>query len=174
MSQLFGHAKGAFTGAVADTAGLVAAADGGMLFLDEIHRLPPEGQEMLFYLMDQGWYRRLGETSGQRACRTMVIGATTESPQAALLASFVRRFPVKIELPPLAEWTLADRMALLVKMIADESARVAMPVRISAECIAPSSSTTAPATSASSGTTSNSPAPAPSSPAGAAPARPAA
>ncbi len=135
MSQLFGHAKGAFTGAVADTAGLVAAADGGVLFLDEIHRLPPEGQEMLFYLMDQGWYRRLGETAGQRACRTMVIGATTESPQAALLASFVRRFPVKIELPSLAEWTLADRMALLAKMIADESARVALPVRISAECI---------------------------------------
>ncbi len=135
MSQLFGHNKGAFTGAAADTPGLVAAADGGMLFLDEIHRLPPEGQEMLFYLMDQGWYRRLGETSGQRTCRTMVIGATTESPQAALLASFVRRFPVRIELPSLAEWTLADRMALLVKMLADESARVALPIRISAECI---------------------------------------
>jgi len=48
MAQLFGVAKGAYTGADRDQAGLVEQADGGMLFLDEVHRLPPEGQEMLF------------------------------------------------------------------------------------------------------------------------------
>lgn len=135
LSQLFGYVKGSFSGANADSAGLVDSADGSVLFLDEIHRLPPEGQEMLFYLMDQGLYRRLGETAGQRHCRTLVIGATTESPQASLLSSFFRRFPVKIELPPLAEWSLADRMALLRKMLADESARFGLPIKISAECI---------------------------------------
>ena len=41
--------------------------NGGILFLDEVHRLPPEGQEILFYLMDKGRFRRLGEvdTSGR-------------------------------------------------------------------------------------------------------------
>lgn len=48
MSQLFGYAKGAFTGADQDHEGLVEKADGGVLLLDEVHRLPPEGQEMLF------------------------------------------------------------------------------------------------------------------------------
>ncbi len=51
MSQLFGYAKGAFTGAESDREGLVEKADGGILLLDEVHRLPPEGQEMLFYFI---------------------------------------------------------------------------------------------------------------------------
>lgn len=54
MSQLFGVKKGAYTGADKDRMGLVEKADGGILFLDEVHRLPPEGQEMLFYLIDKG------------------------------------------------------------------------------------------------------------------------
>lgn len=48
LSHIFGHVKGAFTGADQEKAGLVEKADGGILFLDEIHRLPPEGQEMIF------------------------------------------------------------------------------------------------------------------------------
>ena len=62
LSQLFGHAKGSFTGADKDKSGLIEKTNGGILLLDEIHRLPPEGQEMLFLLMDKGVYRRLGET----------------------------------------------------------------------------------------------------------------
>ena len=49
MSHLFGYSQGAFTGANTDKEGLIQQADLGMLFLDEIHRLPPEGQEMTFY-----------------------------------------------------------------------------------------------------------------------------
>ena len=47
-ANLFGYKKGAFTGAEKDTIGLIEAADGGYLFLDEVHRLSPEGQEKLF------------------------------------------------------------------------------------------------------------------------------
>lgn len=50
LSQLFGYKKGAFTGADQDQAGLVDQAQNGILFLDEVHRLPPEGQEMLFFI----------------------------------------------------------------------------------------------------------------------------
>ena len=51
-SQLFGYVRGAFSGATSTRSGLVDKADGGILFLDEIHRLSGEGQEMLFYLLD--------------------------------------------------------------------------------------------------------------------------
>lgn len=54
MATLFGHAKGAYTGAEWEKAGLVEQANGGILLLDEVHRLPPEGQEMLFYFIDNG------------------------------------------------------------------------------------------------------------------------
>ena len=54
-SNLFGYVKGAFTGAYATTKGLLEAADGGMLFLDEVHRLNSESQEKLFVFLDQGY-----------------------------------------------------------------------------------------------------------------------
>jgi len=67
MSHLFGYAKGAFTGADNEKEGVIDQANGGMLFLDEIHRLPPEGQEMIFYFMDHGTYSRLGQKAS-RGC----------------------------------------------------------------------------------------------------------
>ena len=50
MSHLFGYVRGAFTGADQEKTGIIDQADESMLFLDEIHRLPPEGQEMIFTL----------------------------------------------------------------------------------------------------------------------------
>ena len=61
LAQLFGYNKGSFTGADRDRKGVVELCNGGILFLDEVHRLSPEGQEILFYLMDKGKFRRLGE-----------------------------------------------------------------------------------------------------------------
>ncbi len=54
-SKLFGHAKGAFTGADRAVSGLIETSNGGVLFIDEVHRLPPEGQEKLFHFMDNGF-----------------------------------------------------------------------------------------------------------------------
>ena len=62
LAEIFGSKKGAYTGALEDRKGVLEEADGGVLFLDEIHRLPPEGQEMLFFFMDKEKYRRLGES----------------------------------------------------------------------------------------------------------------
>lgn len=62
-SQLFGHLKGAFTGADSDKIGAFQSAEGGVLFLDEVHRLSPEGQEKLFTFLDQGIIYRMGETN---------------------------------------------------------------------------------------------------------------
>lgn len=62
-ANLFGYVKGAFTGAQSDRPGAFEAADGGMLFLDEVHRLSAEGQEKLFTLADCGEIYRVGDTA---------------------------------------------------------------------------------------------------------------
>lgn len=74
-SDLFGHVKGAFTGAMRDTWGKVKAAEGGTLFLDEIGELPLEIQPKLLRLLQEREYERLGETTPRKA-NVRVIAAT--------------------------------------------------------------------------------------------------
>jgi len=124
VSQLFGHVKGAFTGADREHAGLVERADGGVLFLDEIHRLPPEGQVMLFYLLDFGTYRKLGESTGERRAKVLLVGATSEEPESMLLRAFRRRMPILINLPPLDRRPTSERLALATSFLQAEARRI--------------------------------------------------
>lgn len=79
-SELFGHVRGAFTGAVQDTLGKVAAADGGTLFLDEIGDLPLSLQPKLLRMLQEKRYERVGETR-TRACDVRIIAATNRDLQ---------------------------------------------------------------------------------------------
>ncbi|SHM72014.1 sigma 54 modulation protein [Caldanaerovirga acetigignens] len=135
MAQLFGVKKGAYTGADRDRAGLVEKADGGILFLDEVHRLPPEGQEMLFYLMDKGLYRRLGETESQHKAQVLIICATTESIESALLKTFIRRIPMIIKLPNLSERTVEERFELVKSFFKAEAAVVKADISITSNAL---------------------------------------
>ncbi len=74
-AELFGHVKGSFTGAIADSFGKVAAAEGGTLFLDEIGELAPEIQPKLLRLLQEREYERVGENRPRRA-NVRVIAAT--------------------------------------------------------------------------------------------------
>ncbi|MBU8567206.1 sigma 54-interacting transcriptional regulator [Virgibacillus pantothenticus] len=121
VGQIFGIKEGAFTGAIEDRVGLVEKANGGILFLDEIHRLPPSGQEMLFYLMDKGIYRVLGEATKDRYANITIIGATTEDPHKALLPALVRRFSIKLTLPSLKERTRKEREELVNHFLKQEA-----------------------------------------------------
>lgn len=123
MSQLFGSVKGAFTGADADRTGLIAAANGGILFLDEVHRLPPEGQEMLFYIMDAKMYKPLGAVDFIRNIQVNLIAATTEPPETALLPTLLRRLQMVIPIPALNQRTLEERLELILSFFLQESAQ---------------------------------------------------
>lgn len=134
VGQIFGIKEGAFTGATEDKTGLVEQADGGILFLDEIHRLPPSGQEMLFYLMDKGIYHRLGEATRERRAEVALIGATTEESETYLLSTLLRRFSVKLDVPPLRERTNDEREALIDHFLTEEAAKMKAELSIEDTC----------------------------------------
>lgn len=124
LAQLFGYVQGAFTGANEDHIGLVEKADGGVLLLDEIHRLTPEGQEMLFYFIDHGYFNRLGETGLKRKANVLIICATTEDPNSSLLETFLRRIPMTIQIPALNQRSVQERIALTKFLFEQEARRV--------------------------------------------------
>ena len=84
-ANLFGYVKGAFTGAEQTTPGLIELADGGVLFLDEVHNLKGECQEKLFQFMDQSIYHRMGDNKTWHTSHVRLIFATTEDPEKVLL-----------------------------------------------------------------------------------------
>lgn len=129
MAHLFGVVKGAYTGAERDREGLVEQAHRGILFLDEVHRLPPEGQEMLFYLMDRERFRRLGDTH-EREASLLLLAATTEDPATALLPTFRRRIPMLISLPGLQERTLSERYELLRAFFTTECSSIGAHIHV--------------------------------------------
>lgn len=135
MSHLFGYEKGAFTGADTEKEGLIQQADGGMLFLDEIHRLPPEGQEMIFYFMDHGTYSRLGESGKNRFANVRIVGATTEDPHSALLDTFVRRIPINIQMPSFSNRPAAEQIDLVRVMVAMEANRIQRKITLSEDVV---------------------------------------
>ncbi len=107
-SLLFGHIKGSFTGAVSTTNGYIGDADGGILFLDEIHCLSKSLQQRLLRVLNDGTYERLGDTKQLRSS-FMVITASTKNLDLEvesgrfLLDLQMRLTGNDIELPPLRE-----------------------------------------------------------------------
>lgn len=136
VSILYGYKKGTFTGADQDTEGLVERANNGMLFLDEIHRLPPKGQEMLFSILDKGKFRRMGEVDAAREAHIYFIGATTENIESSLLLTFRRRIPMIIELPALEERSLQEKVQLIYGFFQEEANRTNYRILVNAKIMA--------------------------------------
>lgn len=131
-SELFGHAKGSFTGAVRDHWGKVKAAEGGTLFLDEIGELPLELQPKLLRLLQDREYERVGE-SNTRTADVRIIAATNRDLKLAVKAGtfredlYYRLNVITVDMPPLRE-RLDDLMAYAEKFLKFFARQFARPV----------------------------------------------
>jgi DNA-binding NtrC family response regulator len=107
-SELFGHTRGAFTGAVAAKKGLFEVADGGSIFLDEIGDIPPETQARLLRVLQEREFTPLGDTTPRKVDVRIIAATNIDLKEAVRQGSFredlyYRLAVVPIELPPLRE-----------------------------------------------------------------------
>ena len=127
-SELFGHEKGAFTGASAGRAGLVEAADGGTLFLDEIGELPLEAQARLLRVLQEGEIRRVGSVQSQKVDVRLIAATHRDLKSLAKVGQFredlyYRLHVIALKLPALRERG-ADVNEIANAFLARQSARI--------------------------------------------------
>ncbi|OGL04190.1 MAG: Fis family transcriptional regulator [Candidatus Rokubacteria bacterium RIFCSPHIGHO2_12_FULL_73_22] len=132
-SELFGHVKGAFTGAVASTAGLFSAADGGTLFLDEITEIPQSVQVKLLRAIQEREIRRVGDTRDVKVDVRLIAASNRDVARAVgegVLREdlFYRLNVIPIHLPPLRE-RREDIPLLVAHFIQKISAELGKTVR---------------------------------------------
>ncbi len=124
-SELFGHEKGSFTGALADRKGYFEEADGGTIFLDEVGELPMTTQARLLRVLENGEFIKVGSSKVQKT-NVRIIAATNVNMREAIAEGrfredlFYRLSTVPIELPPLRD--RGDDILLLFRKFASDFA----------------------------------------------------
>ena len=130
-SELFGHEKGAFTGAVGERKGYFEVADGGTIFLDEIGEMPISTQARLLRVLEVGEFIRVGSSKPQKTNVRVVAATNVNLPKAIQTGKFredlfYRLNTVPITIPPLRE-RADDMMLLFRKFVSDFAAKYRMP-----------------------------------------------
>src|SRR5947208_3750174 len=132
-SELFGHVKGAFTGAVASTVGLFFAANGGTLFLDEVTEVPPSVQVKLLRASQERGLRRDGDTRDLKVDVRLIAASNRDVAKAVADGAlredlFYRLNVIPVHLPPLRE-RREDIPPLVGHFLTSLSAKLGRPVR---------------------------------------------
>ncbi|MGE0450490.1 MAG: sigma 54-interacting transcriptional regulator [Vicinamibacterales bacterium] len=131
-SELFGHARGAFTGATQDRVGLFEAANGGTLLLDEVGDLPPAMQVKLLRVLQEREFRRVGENR-TRHVDVRLLGATLRDLAGEVAAGrfrqdlFYRLNVIEIHIPPLRD-RRDDILPIAQHVLTETAARMKVPI----------------------------------------------
>ncbi|MCB9527804.1 MAG: sigma 54-interacting transcriptional regulator [Myxococcales bacterium] len=135
-AHLFGHVRGAFTGAHGEAAGYLESATDGVLFLDELGELPLAVQAKLLRALD-GWTRRVGETGPERAIELCVTAATHRDldDERRLRRDLLHRLGTIVRVPPLCDRP-ADVLALARRALRAEARRRGLAIDGLAPCAA--------------------------------------
>lgn len=139
-SELFGHEKGAFTGALSDRKGYFEVTDGGTIFLDEVGELPLSTQARLLRILESGEFIRVGSSKVQKTNVRVIAATNLDIPQAVKNGKFredlyYRLNTIPIYIPPLRE-RKEDIPLLFRKFAADFAEKYRMPaVRLTEEAI---------------------------------------
>ena len=130
-SELFGHEKGSFTGAVSARTGLIEAADGGSLFLDEIGELPAEAQARLLRVLQESEIRRVGSTESRKV-NVRMIAATHRNLKAMTRTGefredlYYRLNVMQVRIPPLRE-RRSDILGLAQRFLQQQAEKLGRP-----------------------------------------------
>ena len=138
-SELFGHVRGAFTGAVKDRVGRLELARGGTLFLDEIGEMPPQLQVKLLRVLQERSYERVGESHPRKVEARIIAATNADLPDAVRAGRFrddlyYRLRVVPIHIPPLSERT-EDIEPLARHLLARIAARHNRTVQLSPDAL---------------------------------------
>lgn len=139
-SELFGHEKGAFTGAVSDRKGYFEVTDGGTIFLDEVGELPLSTQARLLRVLETGEFIRVGSSKVQKTNVRVITATNLDIPQAVKNGKFredlyYRLNAIPISIPPLRE-RKEDIPLLFRKFAADFAEKYRMPaIRLTEEAV---------------------------------------
>ena len=139
-SELFGHEKGAFTGAVGARTGLIEAANGGSLFLDEIGELPAEAQARLLRVLQEGEIRKVGSTQSLKV-NVRMLAATHRNLKAMTRSGefredlFYRLNVMQVRIPPLRD-RQGDILILAQRFLKRQGAKMGKPdLQLSADAV---------------------------------------
>lgn len=139
-SELFGHVKGAFTGASSDRVGVFEQADGGTLFLDEVTEMPLDHQVKLLRVLETGEFKRVGSDKIQ-VCDVRIVAATNREPAEAIQEEifredlYFRLAQIPIRVPTLRERG-EDIKGLAKHFLAHRNAKEGTHVEISSDALA--------------------------------------
>jgi DNA-binding NtrC family response regulator len=139
-AELFGHARGAFTGAVSERAGLFEEADGGTLFLDEIGELSARAQAKLLRVLEDGQVRRVGENMSRRVDVRIVAATNRRLADEAAAGRFridlrFRLDVIRIDVPPLRD-RAGDVPLLAASFWTEAAGRMGSRATLSPEALA--------------------------------------
>jgi two-component system, NtrC family, response regulator PilR len=138
-SELFGHVKGAFTGAVASTEGLFAAADGGTLFLDEITEIPQTVQVKLLRATQEREIRRVGDTRDVKVDVRLIAASNRDLTKAVADGVLREDLYYRLNVIPIHMPPLRERIEDIPLLVAHFVARITKDVGKSVQAISPES-----------------------------------